>query len=463
MDKVAVINQKGGVGKTTTTVNLGAALAERGARVLLIDLDPQANLGTHLGIDPNEPRPTIYDVLVSSTPIADVVVPSAEANISVVPSNLDLSAAEMELVSMMGRETLLRDAFEDLERNHPDAYDVVLMDCPPSLGVLSINALAAAQDVLVPLQAEFFALQGMAKLTEIIQLVQRRLNPALALRGIVACKVDKRTRLTNEVLDEVGRYFGPQLFKTMIRPNVKLAEAPSYGQTVLGYAADSNGAEDYRRLAREWCGEVVEEPVAVAAAEGDESEDDGYEYVYEYVYEEETEGDDAERDAEDAPEAISEPAPEIVPELPAEVLSPVADTVSVGRVWAAWKTVPLPRLDLPPARPARDAQSVVAPVPARETVSTAELLQLLRDPVLPNLQPSVPRRSSRKAADQPAAQRAMRSAPPALTDPRLLGNLVRAELPPHCWRPVPAAGLRARPVPVAMALGERPFHWSTGV
>jgi chromosome partitioning protein len=269
MNIVAVINQKGGVGKTTTTVNLGAAMAALGKRVLLIDLDPQANLGTHVGVDPQDPTPTIYDVLVRGVALDQALRPTAEPRLSVVPSNLDLSAAEMELVSMVGRETLLRDSLEVLETSHPGEFEYVLLDCPPSLGVLTINALSAARQVLVPLQAEFFALQGMAKLTEIISLVQRRLNAKLELAGIVACKVDRRTKLTQEVMDEVVRFFPNRLMKTIIRPNVKLAEAPSFGQSVLLYAPDSNGATDYRQLAREFLKmpeEVSEEQSAEASA-----------------------------------------------------------------------------------------------------------------------------------------------------------------------------------------------------
>ena len=264
MDTVAVINQKGGVGKTTTTVNLGVALAELGKSVLLIDLDPQANLGTHLGVDVIDGK-TIYDVFVHDVKLKDVIRETAEPGVAVVPSNLDLSAAEMELVSMVGRETLLRDALEALDNGSPGHYDVVLLDCPPSLGVLTINALSASSKVLVPLQAEFFALQGMAKLTEIISLVQRRLNPEVELTGIVACKVDRRTKLTHEVLDEVRRVLGDRLLETVIRPNVKLAEAPSHGQSVLSYAPDSNGAADYRRLAREWAGVPLEADPPAAA------------------------------------------------------------------------------------------------------------------------------------------------------------------------------------------------------
>jgi len=272
MDVIAVINQKGGVGKTTTTVNLGAALADLGKQVLLIDLDPQANLGTHVGIDVNDGA-TIYDVLVRGVKLADAIRETQESGLSCVPSNLDLSAAEMELVSMVGRETLLRDSLEVLETKSPGHFDIVLLDCPPSLGVLTINALAAAHRVLVPLQAEFFALQGMAKLTEIIGLVQRRLNPGVELSGIVACKVDRRTKLTQEVLDEVRRFFGDRLLDTVIRPNVKLAEAPSYGQAVMSYAPDSNGAADYRRLAREWLGLPLEEGTAPPAVPAEKTTD----------------------------------------------------------------------------------------------------------------------------------------------------------------------------------------------
>ncbi len=277
MDIVAVINQKGGVGKTTTTVNLGVALAELGKSVLLIDLDPQANMGTHLGVDVNE-GPTVHDVLARDVKLKDAVRETGEPGVSVVCSNLDLSAAEMELVSTVGRETLLRDALEVLDSESPGHYDTVLLDCPPSLGILTINALSASSRVLVPLQAEFFALQGMAKLTEIIALVQRRLNPAVELSGIVACKVDRRTKLTQEVLEEVRRFFGDRLMETVIRPNVKLAEAPSYGQSVISYAADSNGAADYRRLAREWAGVPLtdeapagDSPAAAAQADAAES------------------------------------------------------------------------------------------------------------------------------------------------------------------------------------------------
>lgn len=253
MQTTAVINQKGGVGKTTTVMNLGAALGLLGRRVLLIDLDPQANLSAHLGVFDSAPgTPTSYQVLVDEVPLAASIQPTAEANVFLVPSTRDLAGAELELVSAMGRETRLKEALLALEKTAKPAFDDILVDCPPSLGLLSLNALAAADRVLVPLQAEFFGLQGYARLMDIITLVQRRLNPRLVLGGIVACKVDRRARITNDVLDEVKKWAGESFFESMIRPNVKLSEATSHGRSVFRYAAASNGAEDYLALAREF-------------------------------------------------------------------------------------------------------------------------------------------------------------------------------------------------------------------
>ena len=266
MNIVSIINQKGGVGKTTTSVNLGAALGRMGRRVLLIDLDPQGNLGTHLGLDVEAIKPTIYEVLTRDAPLVEAVQDTPEANVRCVPANLDLSAAELELVSIVGRETLLADALKRLVEEGKETYDDVLLDCPPSLGVLTINALTACGRVLVPLQTEFFALSGMARLTEVISLVQRRLNPGVHLWGIVACKVDSRPRLTQEVMDEVSAYFGDRLMKTIIRPNIKLAEAPSHGLSVLTYAPSSNGARDYMRLAREFLGMPLDAEEEIEAA-----------------------------------------------------------------------------------------------------------------------------------------------------------------------------------------------------
>ncbi|MEQ8768041.1 MAG: ParA family protein [Planctomycetota bacterium] len=353
---ISLINQKGGVGKTTSTVNLGAAFCRMGHRVLLIDMDPQANLTLHCDVHGVER--SIYDTLVSDTSLADVVVSTELAeNLDLAPSNIDLSAAESELASLPGRERRLRNALEIFVRelgtgrpkpgpqkkaaeekaaeaarepapeekpkelsaemngatqaNHQDSapkalatgptsngvrgdapkqdepsgtdaaskaqdtpasenaatdedapptgrlhdekspYDFVLIDCPPSLGLLSINALAASHEVLIPLQMEFFALQGMARLMEVLKLMRRRLNPELRVGGIIPCMYDGRTNLSQEVLNEVREYFGELVFKTRIRENIRLAEAPSHGRAIFDYSPSSNGAQDYLALAQE--------------------------------------------------------------------------------------------------------------------------------------------------------------------------------------------------------------------
>ncbi|MEE9391770.1 MAG: AAA family ATPase [Planctomycetota bacterium] len=263
----AITNQKGGVGKTTTSVNVGAAMAEAGLKVLLIDLDPQGNLSTHVGLDIYNLELTLYDVLTQDRPLVDVLLPTGHENLYCAPSNIDLSSAEMEIVTTVGRETILKEALETLANDPkcPLDFDTVLIDCPPSLGLLSINALVAADELIVPMQTEFFALQGMSKLMETYELVKKRLNAKLRIGGIVACRMDTRTRLSAEVLDDIAGHFPELLFKTRIRQNVKLAEAPSFGQTVIQYAPDSNGAEDYRNLTAEIMGitrEIPEEPLA---------------------------------------------------------------------------------------------------------------------------------------------------------------------------------------------------------
>jgi len=252
MRRIALLNQKGGVGKTTTAVNLGAALARRGQRVLLVDLDPQANLSTHLGLRVEDSAATSYGVLCANTKIADGIVPTSTPGLMVLPTNLDLSGAELELASALGREALLRDALELFEREQEGApYDFAIFDCPPSLGLLSVNGLVAAHEVFIAVQTEFFALQGMTKLVEIVQLIQRRMNPKLQITGIVPCLYDSRLRLAREVLAELRRYFPHQAFARPIQSNVKLAEAPSYGQTIFEYAPESSGARDYAALADE--------------------------------------------------------------------------------------------------------------------------------------------------------------------------------------------------------------------
>jgi chromosome partitioning protein len=254
MRRIAVINQKGGVGKTTTSVNLAAALAEQGRRVVVVDLDPQANLTLHLGVEPDPGRPSSYTVLGGSTSFAEALQPTGEPNLRVLPSNIDLSGAELELASAIGRDRLLSDAIEAWVEGSDDPNgpaDYMIFDCPPSLGLLAVNALAAAGEVMITVQTEFLALMGMSKLVEIVQLIQRRLNPALEITGIAACLYDSRLRLAREVLGEIRKYFPGQVFRTPVRSNVKLAEAPSFGASIVAYAPESNGARDYRKLALE--------------------------------------------------------------------------------------------------------------------------------------------------------------------------------------------------------------------
>lgn len=250
MQRIAVINQKGGVGKTTTTVNLGAALARMGRKVLLLDMDPQANLTVHLDKRPDLEAKTLTHLMVDDVPIGELVQSTAEAGLFVVPSDTSLAGVEQILANRIGRETILREALDGWQG--AGQLDYLLMDCPPSLGVLSANALVACDRVVIPMQAEYLALQGMAKLLEVIQLVQRRLNPGLEILCILPCMVDQRTNLSAEVLDEIRSHFGGQLARTRIRPNVKLAEAPSFGRTIFEHAPDSNGAKDYRAFAEEF-------------------------------------------------------------------------------------------------------------------------------------------------------------------------------------------------------------------
>ena len=273
MRRIAVINQKGGVGKTTTTANLGAALAHAGKSVLLIDLDPQGHLSLHFGAEAAEDQPGIYDVLTAGVPLADVII-HVRPNADLIGADIDLAAAESELVSVTGREVLLREALDAL----PTPYDVVLFDCPPSLGVLTVNALAAATEVVIPLQAHFLALQGLSKLLKTVTLVRQRINPALKVTGVVLCMHESATRLSAEVVADLSTFLqaakgtnvpwaDARVFATPIRRNIKLAESSSFGQTVFDYAPKSNGALDYAALAAEIfdlpvpMSETVSEPV----------------------------------------------------------------------------------------------------------------------------------------------------------------------------------------------------------
>ena len=250
MQRIAVINQKGGVGKTTTTTNLGAALARQGFRVLLLDMDPQANLTVHVDKRPDLESHTMTNLLVEDQPLVELVQPTSTPGLFVVPSDTSLAGVEQVLANRIGRETILREALEAYQPTPP--FDFVLFDCPPSLGVLSANALVAADRVLIPMQAQYLSLQGMAKLVEVIQLVQKRLNPQLQIGCVLPCMVDARTNLSTEVLREIETHFGALLAKARIRNNVKLAEAPSFGRTIFEHAPDSNGARDYEAFAAEF-------------------------------------------------------------------------------------------------------------------------------------------------------------------------------------------------------------------
>ncbi|MFZ5830673.1 MAG: ParA family protein [Planctomycetota bacterium] len=256
MRSIAVMNQKGGVGKTTTAVNLSAALARLGSRVCLLDLDPQAHASLHLGLDPQPGKPSIYEVLCGKAGLADVRV-QLDENLFVVGSSLDLAAAEIELAAETGREMILREKLRDDEQ-----FDYLLVDCPPSLGILTVNALAAVEEVFIPLQPHFLALHGLSKLLETIERVQARLNDRLHLSGVALCMYDAGTRLAVEVGNDVEAFFqsaerrspawaGARVLRTRIRRNIRLAEAPSFGQSIFAYAPTSNGAEDYLALAAE--------------------------------------------------------------------------------------------------------------------------------------------------------------------------------------------------------------------
>ncbi|MER5201570.1 ParA family protein [Streptomyces sp. NPDC002825] len=245
---MVVANQKGGVGKTTTTVNLAASLALHGARVLVIDLDPQGNASTALGIDHHAEVPSIYDVLVDSKPLSDVVQPVVDVEgLFCAPATIDLAGAEIELVSLVARESRLQRAIQAYEQ----PLDYILIDCPPSLGLLTVNAMVAGAEVLIPIQCEYYALEGLGQLLRNVDLVRGHLNPALHVSTILLTMYDGRTRLASQVADEVRSHFAEEVLRTSIPRSVRISEAPSYGQTVLTYDPGSSGALSYLEAARE--------------------------------------------------------------------------------------------------------------------------------------------------------------------------------------------------------------------
>ena len=270
MRSIAVINQKGGVGKTTSSVNLSAALAESGRRVCVIDLDPQAHASLHLGINVVDNQATTYELLCSDIAISQVRKQVNE-NLFVLPANLDLAAAELELAGEVGREMILRDKLHDDD----EEFDYLILDCPPSLGILTLNALVAVNEVFLPLQPHFLALHGLSKLLRTIEVVSRRMNNSLKLSGVVLCMYDSNTRLAAEVSTDIDEFFqegtgrrefyrDAKFFDTRIRRNIRLAEAPSFGQSIFQYSPESNGATDYRALAAEV---IAQENVANRASD----------------------------------------------------------------------------------------------------------------------------------------------------------------------------------------------------
>lgn len=249
---LTVSNQKGGVGKTTTTVNLAAALARSGARVLVIDLDPQGNASTALGVEHRAETPSVYDVVVGDSPLADVVQKSPEfEQLYCVPATIHLAGAEIELVSLVAREQRLRTALDAFLASTSDPFHYVFIDCPPSLGLLTINAFVAAREVLIPIQCEYYALEGLSQLLNSIQLIERHLNPQLRVSTILLTMYDSRTNLANQVVNDVREHFPDQVLDTLIPRSVRISEAPSYGQSVISYDEGSPGSLSYLEAAAE--------------------------------------------------------------------------------------------------------------------------------------------------------------------------------------------------------------------
>ena len=244
---ISVANQKGGVGKTTTTVNLGASLAFVGKKVLLVDIDAQGNATSGVGIRKPDVEQDIYDVLVNETPIVEAILPSSRENLDIVPATIQLAGAEIELTSMMARESRLKSALNEIK----EQYDYIFIDCPPSLGHLTINAFTASDSILIPVQCEYYALEGLSQLLNTVRLVQKHFNPELEIEGVLLTMYDARTNLGAEVVEEVRRYFQEKVYETIIPRNIRLSEAPSHGLSIIDYGPRSKGAEVYQTLAKE--------------------------------------------------------------------------------------------------------------------------------------------------------------------------------------------------------------------
>ena len=244
---ISIVNQKGGVGKTTTAVNLCAFLGKKRKKVLMIDLDPQGNATSGLGIDKGNIDYTTYDVLVNELAMSEAIIDSSAKGVKICPTNINLAGAEVELVAAMSREQVLKNAIKDIEGD----FDYIIIDCPPSLGLLTINALTASNSIIVPIQGEYYALEGLAQLIDTINIVKKKLNPEIGILGVILTMFDKRTQLTRQVKEEVDKYFGEKVFKTQIPRNVRLAEAPSHGLAICDYDTNSKGAKAYEALTKE--------------------------------------------------------------------------------------------------------------------------------------------------------------------------------------------------------------------
>jgi len=244
---IAVANQKGGVGKTTTAINLSACLGKLGKKTLLIDIDPQGNSTSGLGVDPRSVETSVYDCIINETPMSEVLIDTGFDNLWICPSNINLAGAELELVMKENREYVLKNSIREIKDN----FDFIFIDCPPSLGLITLNSFSAAESVLVPIQCEYYALEGLSQLTNTIKMVKKALNPELTLEGVLLTMFDARTNLSIQVVDEVKKFFREKVYATVIPRNVRLSEAPSFGQPIIEYDKHSKGAECYTELASE--------------------------------------------------------------------------------------------------------------------------------------------------------------------------------------------------------------------